>query len=92
MFDFEITTINNFRIPTCDKQNTHPVNNATFSGLKAFKLCIYLGKQTYRIISQLNNSAAGYDGLPASIMKQLDSAYIIPLTYMINLCPRRFSR
>ena len=38
-----------------------------------------------RIISQLNNSAAGYDGLPASIMKQLDSAYIIPLTYMINL-------
>ena len=38
-----------------------------------------------RIISQLNNSAAGYDGLPASVMKQLDSAYIIPLTYMINL-------
>ena len=38
-----------------------------------------------RIISQLNNSAAGYDGLPVSIMKQLASAYIIPLTYMINL-------
>ena len=37
------------------------------------------------IISQLNNSAAGYDGLPASIMKQLVSAYIIPLTYKINL-------
>ena len=35
-----------------------------------------------RIILQLNNSAAGYDGLPASIMKQLDSAYIIPLTYI----------
>ena len=38
-----------------------------------------------RIISQLNNSAAGYNGLPASIMKQLVSSYIIPLTYMINL-------
>ena len=38
-----------------------------------------------RIISQLNNSAAGYDVLPESIIKQLVSAYIIPLKYMINL-------
>ena len=47
-----------------------------------------------RIISQLNNSAAGYDGLPASIMKQLVSAYIIPLTLYDkpDNCPRRFSR
>ena len=37
------------------------------------------------IVSQLNNSAAGPDDLPASIMKQVSNDYCIPLTHMINL-------
>ena len=36
------------------------------------------------IVSQLNNSAAGPDDLPASIMKQVSNEYCI-LTHMINL-------
>ena len=35
--------------------------------------------------SQLNNSAAGHDGLPASIMKKLSNDYVIPLTHCINM-------
>ena len=38
-----------------------------------------------RVISQLNNSAAGHDGLPASIMKKLPNDYVIPLTHCINM-------
>ena len=37
------------------------------------------------VISQLNNSAAGHDGLPASIMKKLSNDYAIPLTHCINM-------
>ena len=37
------------------------------------------------IVSQLNNSAAGHDDLPPSIMKQLCTEYCVPLTYIINL-------
>ena len=37
------------------------------------------------VISQLNNSAPGHDGLPPSIMKQLTNEYVIPLTHLINL-------
>ena len=37
------------------------------------------------IVSQLNNSAAGPDDLPASIMKQVSNEYCIPLTHLINL-------
>ena len=37
------------------------------------------------VISSLPNSAAGYDEMPASIMKQLIDYYIEPLTYLINL-------
>ena len=36
------------------------------------------------IVSQLNNSAAGHDELPPSIMKQLCNEYCIPLSYIIN--------
>ena len=36
------------------------------------------------IVSQLNNSAAGHDELPPSIMKQLCNEYCIPLSYTIN--------
>ena len=36
------------------------------------------------IVSQLNNSAAGQDELPPSIMKQLCNEYCIPLSYIIN--------
>ena len=37
------------------------------------------------VISQLNNSAAGHDGLPASIMKKLSKDYVIPLTHCKNM-------
>ena len=37
------------------------------------------------IVSQMNNSAAGPDDLPASIMKQVSNEYCIPLTHLINL-------
>ena len=37
------------------------------------------------VISQFNNSAAGHDGLPASIMKKLSNDYAIPLTHCINM-------
>ena len=36
------------------------------------------------IVSQLNNSAAGHNELPPSIMKQLCNEYCIPLSYIIN--------
>ena len=32
----------------------------------------------------MNNSSAGYDKLPASIMKQCIGSYIEPLTFLIN--------
>ena len=35
------------------------------------------------IVSQLNNSAAGHDELPSSIMKQLCNEYCILLSYNI---------
>ena len=46
------------------------------------------------IFSQLNNSAAGHDELPPSIMKQLCNEYCIPLSYIINssIIQFRFSR
>ena len=37
------------------------------------------------VISQINNSAPGHDGLPPSIIKQLTNEYVIPLTHLINL-------
>ena len=36
------------------------------------------------IISSINNSSAGYDELPASIMKQCIGSYIDPLIWLIN--------
>ena len=36
------------------------------------------------VISSLSNSAAGYDEIPASIMKQLIVYYVQPLTLLIN--------
>ena len=36
------------------------------------------------VISSFSNSAAGYDELPASIMKQLINYYAKPLTHLIN--------
>ena len=36
------------------------------------------------IISSINNSSAGYDELPASIMKQCIGSYIDPLIFLIN--------
>ena len=34
------------------------------------------------VISSLNNSSAGYDDMPASIMKKCIDEYITPLTYL----------
>ena len=36
------------------------------------------------VIKSLKNSSAGYDGIPASIAKQLINSYIKPLSYLIN--------
>ena len=36
------------------------------------------------VISSLSNSAAGYDEMPASIMKQLVDYFLLPLTFLIN--------
>ena len=36
------------------------------------------------IISSMTNSAAGYDEMPASIMKQLIAYFVHPLTFLIN--------
>ena len=36
------------------------------------------------VISSLSNSAAGYDEMPASIMKQLVDNFLLPLTFLIN--------
>ena len=36
------------------------------------------------VISSLSNSAAGYDEVPASIMKQLVGYLVLPLTFLIN--------
>ena len=37
------------------------------------------------VISQLNNSATGHDGLPASIIKKLSNNYVSPLPHCINM-------
>ena len=38
----------------------------------------------FLLISSFSNSAAGFDEIPASIMKQLVNYYAEPLTHMIN--------
>ena len=35
------------------------------------------------VISSLNNSSAGYDDMPASIIKKCIDEYITPLTYLL---------
>ena len=37
------------------------------------------------IISNRNNSTAGYDELPSSTMKQCVETYVQPLTFLINI-------
>ena len=37
------------------------------------------------VISSLNNSSAGYDEMPASILKKCIDEYITPITYLVNL-------
>ena len=41
------------------------------------------------VIYSLNNSSAGYDDMPASIMKKCIDEYITPLTYLINYSIRQ---
>ena len=54
-------------------------NNLCISELVVSENCVKT------VISQLNNSAPGHDGLPPSIMKQLTNEYVIPLTHLTNL-------
>ena len=54
-------------------------NNHSISELVVTEDCVKT------VISQLNNSAPGHDGLPPSRMKQLTNEYVIPLTHLINL-------
>ena len=41
------------------------------------------------VISSLNNSSAGYDEMPASILKKCIDEYITPITYLVNLSIRQ---
>ena len=41
------------------------------------------------VLSSLNNSSAGYDELPASILKKCIDEYITPITYLVNLSIRQ---
>ena len=60
------------------KVDQHRVNkHATF-------LISLLIRHKNNIISSFFNSAAGYDEIPASIMKQLINYYAEPLTHLIN--------
>ena len=36
------------------------------------------------VILSINNSAPGYDDMPASVMKKCVHDYITPLTYLVN--------
>ena len=36
------------------------------------------------VISSLNNSSAGYDVMPVSLMKKCIAEYVIPITYLVN--------
>ena len=37
------------------------------------------------VLSSLNNSSAGYDEMPASILKKCIDEYITSITYLVNL-------
>ena len=41
------------------------------------------------VISSLNNSSAGYDEMPASILKKCIDEFITPITYLVNLSIRQ---
>ena len=41
--------------------------------------------EVVHVISNMNNSAAGYDELPSSIMKKCVETYVQPLTFLINI-------
>ena len=65
----------------CDTNPLHYVQNNLNS------MCIHeiTTAEVMTVISTLNNSAAGHDGIPAFIMKQCINDYITPLTHLINL-------
>ena len=42
------------------------------------------------VISSLNNSSAGYDEMPASILKKCIDEYITQITYLVKLSIRPF--
>ena len=80
----------------CDTNSLHYVQNNLNSMCihEITTALLYLLLYLYIIvISTLNNSAAGHDGIPAFIMKQCINEYITPLTHLINLSiNREFSR
>ena len=50
-------------------------------------MCIHeiTAAEVMTVISTLNNSTAGHDGIPSFIIKQCINEYITPLTYLLNL-------
>ena len=52
------------------------------------KLILTVG-DIINVISSLNNSSAGYDEVPASILKKCINDYITPITYLVNLSIRQ---
>ena len=65
----------------CDTNPLHYVQN----NLNSMCLHEITAAEVMTVISMLNNSAAGHDGVPAFIMKQCINEYITPLTHLINL-------
>ena len=55
-----------------------------FSQIKKLNIHEISVHEIQSVISSLSNSAAGYDEIPASIMKQLANSYAEPLTHLIN--------
>ena len=65
--------------------NVDPLSYVERSYYKCITDIVITVDDVKSIVSQLNNSAAGHDDLPPSIMKQLCTEYCVPLTYIINL-------
>ena len=47
-------------------------------------LCQRSEEEITSVILSINNSAPGYDDMPASVMKKCVHDYITPLTYLVN--------
>ena len=57
------------------------VDKTIFNTIKIHEISV---NKAQSVISSLSNSAAGFDEIPASIIKQLVNYYTEPLTHLIN--------